>query len=197
MNIECRVPDNQTEKFKIETFTVSNKSLNYHQWSKGNLILGRGSVPSGTYKRLIRLNSMNNLIMSNTPDEIKDHTEFINKAKGEVLINGLGLGIVIEMLLLKPEVTHITVIEKEEEIIKMVDPYFKDDRITIICDDAFNYNPPLNIKYGAVWHDIWDYICEDNLENMHNLRLKYENISEWQGCWCENECKKIYTYNRM
>lgn len=44
---------------------------------------GRG-VPAGTYKRLKRNGTV---VMSNTPDEIRDFSHFTRHAKGSILIN--------------------------------------------------------------------------------------------------------------
>lgn len=47
------------------------------------------------------------VIMSDTRAEMRDHSYFIHRAKGNVLINGLGLGVVVHNLLLKDEVKHM------------------------------------------------------------------------------------------
>lgn len=188
MQVNVRVPVGQVGNWKVEEFTVTNEQSEFDMM-RGMMNGGR-YVPAGTYKRLIKCNSFNDTIMSNTPDEIRDQMSFIRNAKGEVLVNGLGLGITLELLLEKPEVTHITVIEKSDDVMKLTAPYFSNERVTIIHADAFEYVPPKGKKYGAVWHDIWDSICGDNLEQMKILRRKYSRKTEWQGCWCEYECKR-------
>lgn len=167
MRIDIDVPDGISGNWKVETFEVKDRDFSQ---MISMFKTGRG-VPSGTYKRLMR-NGI--CIMSNTPDEISDFMQFVWIAKGCILINGLGLGVLLKALLNKPEVTEITVIEKSEDVIKLVAPtYLTDSRVIIINADAFEYKPPKDKKYDAVWHDIWDNICADNLDEMKTLHRKY------------------------
>jgi spermidine synthase len=95
------------------------------------------------------------------------------------------------MVLEKPEVERVTVIEKSEDVIVLVAPSFsKDNRVQIILADAFEYQPPKGVRYGAVWHDIWDTICGDNLPSMHRLHRKYGRRTEWQNSWCRELCER-------
>jgi hypothetical protein len=184
MKVECRVPDSESTRWKIETFVVNSTDAKFFNFQNR----GRYIKP-GAYKRLILKGFLGGTMMSNTPAEIYDHMEFSNNAKGHILINGLGLGIVLEMVLNNPEVTKITVIEKDPEIIQLVAPFFANEpKIEIICADAFDYQPPKGIRYGAVWHDIWMNICSDNLPEMTKLHRKYGKKTDWQGSWCKEEC---------
>lgn len=141
-------------------------------------------VPAGVYKRLIRGREV---IMSNTPMEIRTNKPIIWAAKGCVLINGLGLGMVVTALMQNPTVEAVTVIENSEDVIKLVGPSLNYGRLTIVHADAFSFKPPAG-RYGAVWHDIWDNIRSDNLEQMTKLTRKYARRADWQGCWCKAQC---------
>ena len=89
--------------------------------------------------------------------ELRTNREFIWKAKGHVHINGLGLGVVLLAVLMKPEVESVTVVEKSKDVINLVAPSFAHFKnLTIIHDDALTYKPPAKKKFGAVWHDIWN-----------------------------------------
>jgi len=147
-------------------------------------------VPAGTYTQLKR--GLLTIVMSDTPDEIDDFREPLNKAKGRCLINGLGLGVVANAMLMKPEVEHLTVIELSEDVIKLVGPWLVDkhgDRVNIIHADAFMWKPPKGAFYDVVWHDIWDDISEDNLDEMKRLKLRYGRCCGWQGCWAQEHCR--------
>lgn len=128
--------------------------------------------------------------MSNTPAEIRDHIGFIYQAKGNVLIAGLGLGMVLKALLEKGDVTHITVVEKSEDVIKLVSPFYQDERVTIIHEDIFNYKPEEIFDYS--WFDIWTYICGDNYDDMKRLNRKFSRSVRNKGYWCYDECKQAY-----
>lgn len=148
-------------------------------------------TPAGTYTCLMY---KRDVIMSDTPDEIDDHMEAIHHASGHCLINGLGLGVVVNAILQKPDVEMVTVIEKSKDVIGLVAPHylrkFGNSRLEIINVDAFDYQPPKNVRYGMVWHDIWPTICADNLPEMHKLHRKYGRHAVWQGSWCRRLCER-------
>lgn len=111
--------------------------------------------------------------MSNTPMEINTCMEFIERATGACLSTGLARGW-FSMSFCKKEVTHVTVIEKEQDVINLVAPAFIDDkRVDIICADAMTYQPPAGVTYDVCWHDIWTYFSAENLQEMENLERKY------------------------
>ena len=175
--------DGVSGDWSVSTFEVPKNDLSQ---MISMLKSGRG-VPAGTYKRLKRNGTV---VMSNTPDEIRDFSHFTRHAKGYILINGLGIGCVVKVLLDKPEITKITVIEKSEDVIKLVSPYFNDERLVIINADAFEYVPPKSEKFNYVWHDIWDYITSDNLPEMARLHRKYGRKTEWQDSWAKLQCQR-------
>ncbi len=177
------IPNGVLGSWRVESFEVEENELSQRiSFFK----TGRG-VPAGSYKRLMRGGTC---VMSNTPDEIRDFMPFVYKAKGNVLINGLGLGVLLTKLLSMPEITSITCIEASEDVIKLVSPYFNDARLTIIHGDAYAYTPPKGVKYDAVWHDIWDYICSDNLPQMAKLHQKYARKTHYQDSWGKRLCQK-------
>lgn len=185
------VPEGQSGDFKIKRFTVSQEDSEFatlRALIKG----GRGALPPGDYTGLYE---HGRLWMSDTPDEIRDHLQAIRKAKGYVLINGLGLGVVLAAVAAKPEVKHVTVVECSPDVIALVGPHYQErfgDRIEIVQDNAFTYKPPKGIRYGMVWHDIWPDICSDNLPAMKLLHRRYGRRADWQGSWCRSECERGY-----
>lgn len=186
MKIDIDVPDGISGNWSVSTFTVADDDFS----QRISMMKYRRGVPGGTYKRLMRGAET---IMSNTPDEIKDCRSFIFNAKGSILINGLGLGVVLKAILAKPEVTEVTVIENSEDVIKLVAPYYNDPRLTIIHADAFTWNPPKGKKYDCVWHDIWDNLCGDNVEEMKKLHRKYGRRTKYQKSWGRYSCE---SYNK-
>jgi spermidine synthase len=128
--------------------------------------------------------------MSDTPAEMRDHYAPARMARGSCLLNGLGIGMVLKAVLKKPEVTDVTVVELSREVLDMVSPHYGDQRVTFVCADAMTYSPPRGKRYQMVWHDIWDYICADNLPEMRRLHRKYGRRADWQGSWCRYECER-------
>lgn len=185
MKIEIDVPDGVSGDWRVESFTVSEEEA---VLSRMRACFRREvPVPAGNYKRLMRGNTV---VMSNTPMEINTHRGFIHRAKGHVLINGLGLGMALKAILLKPEVISVVIVEKSADVIKLVAPTFiNDQRVTILYADAYQHKPPKEAKYDVIWHDIWDDICSDNLPEMTKLHRKYARKTIWQDSWAKQECK--------
>lgn len=189
MQIEVTVPDGAKGEWVIDSFHVSEEDAAYSR-RRAAATLGREpAIPAGRYKRLMRGTV---LVMSNTPMEIDTHREFIRMARGNVLINGLGLGMALTAILRKPEVMTVTVVELSVEVIDLVGPTFANDaRVSIICGDAFTWTPPRGARYDAVWHDIWDDITSENLPQMAELHRKYARRTRWQESWAREECRAL------
>jgi len=182
--IEISVPDGTSGDWMVQSFVVEKDELSQ---VLSMLKTGRG-VPSGNYKKLV---CRGEVVMSNTPDEIRDFMGFVNKAKGRVLVNGLGIGVLLKALLEKPEVEEIIVIEKSQDVINLVaSSYSYDSRVKIIHADAFEYCPPKGIRYNAVWHDIWNTISAENLPEMKKLHRKYGRLADFQMSWCRDICER-------
>ena len=151
-------------------------------------------VPEGTYTQLMHNTT---IVMSDTPDEIRDHMGPINVAKsfgGHVLINGLGLGMVAAAVANMDNVEKVTVIELSEDVIKLVEPTLTSrfgDKIEIIHADCFEYKPAKGMKFSVAWHDIWDSISIDNLPEMATLNRRYGQRARWQGAWAQDLCKRM------
>lgn len=182
------IPNGKSGNWKIDEFEITEEKAKFENM-RMSFTPGMGSrfVEPGKYKRLSRNNKV---IMSNTRAEKNDHYWFIAEAKGHVLINGLGLGYALSEILKKDEVKSVTVVEISEDVINLVAPFFKKDkRVTIIHADALLWKPPKEMKYDTVWHDIWDDICIDNIEEMKKLHRKYGRKTKWQGSWRRELCE--------
>ena len=139
-------------------------------------------ITSGEYHKLTH---RGNIIMSNTPDEIMDHYDFIKRATGKVLIAGLGLGMVVKALLEKSEVTKIVVIEKSVDVINLTAKYYTiDARVTVVQADIFEYTPEENFDFA--WFDIWSNICPDSLSEMLLLHEKFKEYCSDVDSWTFN-----------
>jgi hypothetical protein len=92
------LPEGTSGDWSIEHFTVGNQDAAWENLRSMVSGSGRG-VPEGTYTML---KCGGQTIMSDTPDEIRDHMGAIAEAErrgGHVLINGLGLGMVAATIL--------------------------------------------------------------------------------------------------
>lgn len=183
------IPDGQCGEWKVEKFTVSEEDAKFQNMRAMFSFSNRGRpIDPGIYTRLMRNGTV---VMSDIPAEISDHLWFMQDAIGNVLLNGLGLGVVLGGVLLKEEVKRVIVNEISEDVIQLISPYFKDKRITINYTDAFTWKPN-GLKLNFVWHDIWDNICEDNLSEMKQLHRKYGHYLQephFQGSWGRDQMR--------
>lgn len=126
----------------------------------------------------------NNIWMSLNPNEIETMKPFIDKGQGNVLVLGLGMGYVPFMMSLKDDVKHITIVEKDQNIINLFNnllfPHFiNKNKITIIKDDAIKYVSKNN-KYDYIFADLW-HTPEDGLD----LYIELKRINKDIDCWLE------------
>ncbi|WP_294660699.1 hypothetical protein [uncultured Fusobacterium sp.] len=165
--------------WRIETFEIPENFAKMRNFFIKNPLM---KLEGGIYKKLV--NKLDGVIMSNTPMEQRTHIKAINKARGNVLVAGLGLGMYLQNIKDKEEVISITVVEKSKEVIELVAKYFKDcQKIKIVNEDIFNYTP--DIKFDFAFLDIWSDISEDNLVEFDILREKFKDIQEII-CWSED-----------
>lgn len=99
--------------------------------------------------------------MSVAPNEILTMKKAVEEAKGNVLTLGLGMGYYAYMVAEKDDVEHVTIIEKEQDVIDLFSnfilPYFSHpEKITVINEDAFEYLKSLDDgEFDYCFADIW------------------------------------------
>ena len=134
--------------------------------------------------------------MTLMPNEIITTKPHIEKAYGKVLTFGLGLGYFAFHASLKPNVSAVTVVERDENVIKLFEdnilPQFPyKNKINIVCSDAFEFAKSnfKSGKYDFVFTDIW-HDASDGVELY--LKMKgYEKLSPKTeyGYWIEDTLK--------
>ena len=175
------IKDEKIGKAEVNTFEITERE---HFYSKLRAQLNNKPeqiIEPGTYKRLF-VNG--ELVMSNTNMEVDTHLKAISKAKGNVLVSGLGLGLYLTAVKDMEEVKSITVIEKSKDVIELIGKYYKNDKIKIINDDIFKYET--DEHFDLIWLDIWRDFNEDNLKEMELLRNKFSKNSNEILCWSED-----------
>jgi spermidine synthase len=133
------------------------------------------------------------LMMSDTQMEQRTNREVVHKARGRVLISGLGIGMILVPILAKPEVTSVTVLELSQDVIDLVLPHVADPRLEVIQADVFGYKPPKGAKYDVIYHDIWPELSTDTLKEMTKLHRKYAHClapGGWQDSWRKSDLQR-------
>lgn len=168
------------ELFLYDDIDVLNKE--YYK-EINNIGYFRNSFP------FIALKQNNITWMSITPHEINTMKDDINSVKGNVLILGLGLGYFSYMASLKDNVTSITIIEKDKNIIDMFNsillpnfPY--KNKIKIVNDDAIKYLKQVKINefdyvYCDLYHNPFDALSLYIKTKQNESRLKNTIFLYW------------------
>lgn len=101
--------------------------------------------------------------MSLVPNEVFTQRPGIKRAKGNVLIAGLGLGWLARKVLERPQVKHMTIVEKSRTIIDTFGKPFKDNpKVTMICADVYDYLKVSHRRYDANYKTIPAAVAEDS-----------------------------------
>lgn len=152
-------------------------------------------LPTGRYARL-RVNGQ--LMMTDTPMEKRTNLEVVERARGRVLIAGLGLGMILRSILKKPEVAHVTVIEKYEDVVGLVLPSLTgySTRLDVIVDDVFKWKRPRSLpRFETIYFDIWPDSDVSLLPQMNQLHRRYRPmLSEggWMDSWTYGMLREKY-----
>lgn len=203
-NFRVDVPEGKDGLWEIERYTMTQRDLIVSDAVEQVTRTDRHSLP-GTYTKLLRWGHLGNpynatVFMSDHVCEVADHHDLVEYARQNaplkhVLINGLGIGVAIELL--APYVEQFTIIELSAAVIRLVAPHYQaryPGRIEVIQHDALTYLPPKGVRYNAVFHDIWATISHTNLAEMRHLHRRYGRLCDWQQSWarvyCEREARK-------
>ena len=175
-----------TDDLRVATFKVGQQDaeiFNLRQAFNG----AHRYIAVGEYTQLIQGGT---LWMSDTPVELLEHIPVVDEVyknkHRDVLILGLGLGVVVQAVLDMRHVKECVVVEKNEHILKVIGPQYEErygTRLRLVRADAYRWKPDKH--YGAVWADIWPTLSTDNIRKISNLRKRYGGACDWFGAWGE------------
>lgn len=192
------------EKIESETYIIKKFSLSVSEVqmelirNRRDYWLVRGLKPNFEYVKLIKKGD--GIMMSDTPMERNTNEAFLKKANGDVIIFGLGLGLIVLPLLSDPTIKSITVVELYQDLIDKITPilkqYDKQNKLTVVQGDAFTYKPLKTAKFDTVYFDIWIAISDDNYEEQKKLErgirkhLNRENPNAFMDSWLKSYYQK-------
>jgi len=135
--------------------------------------------------------------MDDSDRELRTHLDFMLRAKGRVLITGLGLGCVVRGCLANPAVEQVTCIERDQSVLKLVAPYMpKTPRLEIIKADALKWCEATEEKFDCAWHDLWSDPDKEEphlqVNHSHLLAMLADKVG-YQGAWAfPREQKRLW-----
>jgi hypothetical protein len=128
-------------------------------------------------------------IMQDTTHEYIEHQPLWDEATGNVLIGGLGIGLVNEKLINYPNVTSITIVEKNQEVIDLVWNHCpKDERFSLVHADIDSWITPEGSRWNYAWFDTWIGDNSIQTQNEYNQMLiqKYSEYCDKIGIWTQS-----------
>lgn len=182
------VPEGAIGSARLEHFVVTKRLADYSNLR--SIFSREPSVQEGSY---VRLYVSGRLMMSDTDAERSSNLEVVHRAKGQVLIAGLGVGMILCPILAKQGVQSVEVVEASPDVIQLVEPSLKKvpgaDKLQVIEADILTWKPTSGRKWDVIYFDIWPDICLDNLPQMQLLHRRFgrhKNPGGWMGSWEHN-----------
>ena len=120
--------------------------------------------------------------MSLTPHEIESQELGYRYAFGNVVIMGLGMGWIAANAALNPEVTAVTVVERDPDVISLFQDSGAFDslaasarcKISIARADALEWTPPINQAVDFLYADIWLHLAEE--QTLRQVKRMQANV---------------------
>ena len=119
------------------------------------------------------------LWMYDIPAERKAQKDISNKAFGDVLVAGYGLGILQRFLSENKKVKSITTIEISEEVVNKVKDIYGKIHGDIIIENFYDFHT--NNKFNCVIGDIWEEITPGALEDYKKFKNKAKRLLKKNG----------------
>jgi spermidine synthase len=191
------VPESAQGRASVQHVTVDTEGGRTACYVYGEF---RNPSPPGTYISLRVTNDegRSEVMMSDFHYERATCVEVVARAHGDVLIAGLGVGMILHPILNKPEVRSVTVIEKYQDVVDLILPTLPSDpRLNVVTDDVFRWKPPSGFCYDVIWFDIWPDIEATRLPEMARLHRRFrpylnrENARCWMESWHRKETRRM------
>lgn len=120
--------------------------------------------------------------MSDTPMEQESLYQVMKKANGDVLIGGLGIGLLPTLLSIADNsVKNITVVEANEDVIDLVWPQLKPYiDIEVVNMRIEEFLESTESRYDFVYIDIWEHILGP-IQDIETAREAYQKLLKPDG----------------
>ena len=141
------------------------------------LRLGPDKAPAlcgfSTAVRIPQLVDRRQVWMSLTPNEIMTQRSQITRARGRVVMLGLGLGWAARRVLDRSQVSHLTIVEHDPCVLEYIGQRIVaqyGDRVSLVCGDAYEHDYR---GYDVALWDVWPFYGAAKNDRRY-LRLRDE-----------------------
>jgi len=145
------------------------------------------------YTFVLKKISTDEIIMTDDEIELLSNKWFLDNASGDILILGLGFGLIVFPLLKDDTIKSITIIEREQDIIDYVGDKIKNldikNKVQIKNGNAYDYhkNESEHGKYDYVYIDFWHKLDKSAIADMKEMLTTYKpflkNEKSVLKCW--------------
>lgn len=177
--------------FTFDLFVPAYRPLHSGRWSvhHGENVLCQGYwSPARLVPRVVALLRGDDTWMSTTPIELESQEIGVRLASGHVVVFGLGLGWSAVASALKPEVTAVTVVEIDPEVLALhrdLDlaaqlPPSARAKIRLVEGDARTWQPDRSVD--LLMPDIWlPLVSDDRVGEVRRMQdnVRAENVYFW------------------
>lgn len=130
-------------------------------------------------------------------DDLISQQFAIDRARGRVLIGGLGLGYVIEQIAAKDIVSKVIVVEISSEVIELVWKHLDTKgKAEVVCDNLFDYLKETSEQFDLIYLDVHrDTSRQQYIDVVVPLRQLAEKhaLTPWHVCiWEEEKMRRLY-----
>jgi hypothetical protein len=126
--------------------------------------------------------------MTTHPMELSQMIPALKRARGDVLVGGLGLGVIAHLMAQKPKIRSVTVVERDPNIIRLIKPYIH-PKVQLVEADLFEFAKNLKANtYQYAFLDIWQKCGEwEWIKTIVPLRRILHDKIIRTDCWQESE----------
>jgi hypothetical protein len=118
--------------------------------------------------------------MSMTPSEIQSQEIGLGAARGHTVVVGLGMGWLAANVALRPEVEHVTVVERDPDVRALIEaagvfaqlPAAAREKLEVVAADALSWRPSSPVD--TLQADIWERFVEPG--KLTGIRRMQDNI---------------------
>jgi len=184
------VPEGASAEARVTHFNVTAEEA---RWSEMRAtVTGRRdlSVRQGRYAKL-EVGGM--LMMTDTQMEQASNLDVIIQARGDVLIAGLGLGLIVLPIARKRDVARVTVVEHSPGVIDLVEAPLRQHltsrvsrKLAVVPGDIFKWRPEQpGRQFDTIYFDIWaDYGTHaKEAVALRRAFARYLRKDGWIGAW--------------
>ena len=202
------IPDGGANDWRVERFTLSRDAAAFESLQAlhhGDRAAGR-FTRAGTYLRLIHGAAPGGTcVMSDTGMERYTNLGAVERACGDVLVAGLGLGMVLVPLLVKAGVRRVVVVEQAPDVVSLVlvplldflPPYFS-AKLEVRVGSIFDRDEVVarDERFNAIYFDIWNeisgthYPAMKQLHALYRSRLDQSDPHAWMDSWRRDDMRR-------